>query len=690
MSSIESITTDTNISPIPNNEKAPLSPKKNTYSNISKPVGFSGSISSVRKNNSSTQPIINQQTSMPGKRKSFQGSFPNQINSSSANNNVLKLKYVPPIAGRVSLSPLNSTESFPSKSNSLAPTVPKTAAASRSRPSINRSTSKAKVESEKLVSSAKTASTPLSDNADRNVVSPKESSPSSRNGSTNAPDSPSISCKIEIATNSVDSTYICYEGYGGSSDEQLQSHCDPNDIFLDCDILSKEEANGKGKKHTYQTNPLHAGNSRLSISSMISLGSAPNVENKSSSTSTAVGLELQAALSEAESLGKDVVALKSNLSKKELQLSQCTQMLKNSFLRQAEVEDRASMLLEELHVFKFLNSIQEQKINELEQTISTNRMEHNESMSSKTRKHKAIVKKLTFERSEHEARTNAMISQLNEQMSLLQKMAMERMEVLEKDLMMERHKSAQKIESLERNISTDKLKYSRLMTENNALKAAAAAAAAQKLTPRGMKSNRPLREIDLNDRRTSLSRSYSKSLSKSGCESTSGSTLSTKSRSEESRDSLSSVTEHSTAKKIKRLQRDRRKSEISGHHVRLSMDSSFHSCDSDECSTETVSNKTEPRLSICCQEEEVSDEKDEEPEEVEEQLEDENVAALESSEISDDLENRQLDATSEFEILDCTDTYFIPSSTKEKERVKGSSLLVAAVPTSPILKNWSI
>jgi hypothetical protein len=127
------------------------------------------------------------------------------------------------------------------------------------------------------------------------------------------------------------------------------------------------------------------------------------------------------------------------------------------------------------------------------------------------------------------------------------------------------------------------------------------------------------------------------------------------------------------------------------------MDSSFHSCDSDECSTETVSNKTEPRLSICCQEEEVSDdEKDDEPEEVEEQLEDENVAALESSEISDDLENRQLDATSgceansEFEILDCTDTYFIPTTTKEKERVKGSSLLVAAVPTSPILKNWSI
>lgn len=44
-----------------------------------------------------------------------------------------------------------------------------------------------------------------------------------------------------------------------------------------------------------------------------------------------------------------------------------------------------------------------------------------------------IVKKLTLERSEHEARTNTMISQLNEQMSLLQKMAMERMEVPKND-----------------------------------------------------------------------------------------------------------------------------------------------------------------------------------------------------------------------------------------------------------------
>ena len=50
-------------------------------------------------------------------------------------------------------------------------------------------------------------------------------------------------------------------------------------------------------------------------------------------------------------------------------------------------------------------------------------------MSSKARKHKQMVKKMTAERNEQENRTNSMINQLNEQMSLLQKMAMERMEV---------------------------------------------------------------------------------------------------------------------------------------------------------------------------------------------------------------------------------------------------------------------
>ncbi len=240
---------------------------------------------------------------------------------------------------------------------------------------------------------------------------------------------------------------------------------------------------------------------------------------------------------------------------------------------------------------------------------------------------------------------------------------------------------------MERNISTDKIKYSRLLTENNALKAAAATSAAQKLTPRGMKSSRPLREIDLK----SISRSYSNSSSKSFCESTSGSTISSKSKSWESRDSVSSATEPTTAKK-KRLLREKRISDIGGNQSRLSLDSSIHSCDSD------CSNATERRSTGGDQEdEEVSDEVEEEVvEEVEEQLEDENVAALESSEVSDDIENRVTDGTtsaceanSELDLLENAEDSFVPSTLKEKERARGGTL-PKPVPTAPIMKNWSI
>ena len=369
---------DSNISPI-HSEKStsPLSPSmKKTFQSNNKPFGLSGSTSFARKSISSAPSINLVQTTIPSKRKSSQGIFTTNINTSlgSSNNINNKFKNAPSAAGRVSLSPLTPTEALPSKSNSLAPTVPKTSAASRSRPSISRSTSKMKIESEKTVAPpTQNTSIPRCDN--RNDMSFQEMSSSTR---IDVPDSPSVECEDKMATYSVDSTYICYDGYGGtfdSTDEQQHSHCDPNDIFLDCDLLSNEEGGGK-KKHIYHTNPLHAGNSRLSVSSAASQASNGLVniaENKA--TPNLISVELQAALNDAENMRKEVAALKSNLNKKELQLSQCTLMLKNSFLRQAEVEDRAGMLVEELHMFKFLSSIQEQKVNELEQAMSAYRME---------------------------------------------------------------------------------------------------------------------------------------------------------------------------------------------------------------------------------------------------------------------------------------------------------------------------
>jgi hypothetical protein len=84
---------------------------------------------------------------------------------------------------------------------------------------------------------------------------------------------------------------------------------------------------------------------------------------------------------------------------------------------------------EELHAMMFLNSIQEQKINELEQIISKDRLEQNETSLSRGKKHKAEVKKLASERASYEERANQMISDMGEQMGLLQSMAMTRIEV---------------------------------------------------------------------------------------------------------------------------------------------------------------------------------------------------------------------------------------------------------------------
>jgi len=94
----------------------------------------------------------------------------------------------------------------------------------------------------------------------------------------------------------------------------------------------------------------------------------------------------------------------------------------------------------ELHAMMFLNSIQEQKIIELEQMISKDRLEQNETSLSRGKKHKAEVKKLATERASYEERANQMISDMGEQMGLLQSMAMSRIEVLENDLMSERHR----------------------------------------------------------------------------------------------------------------------------------------------------------------------------------------------------------------------------------------------------------
>jgi hypothetical protein len=95
-----------------------------------------------------------------------------------------------------------------------------------------------------------------------------------------------------------------------------------------------------------------------------------------------------------------------------------------------EADDRAMCVQEELNAMMFLNDVQEQQLLELDQTMTSERLNMHESLSSRTRKHKAEVRKLTAEHTNYENQANQMMAQMTEQMEMLQKVAMSRIETL--------------------------------------------------------------------------------------------------------------------------------------------------------------------------------------------------------------------------------------------------------------------
>lgn len=84
---------------------------------------------------------------------------------------------------------------------------------------------------------------------------------------------------------------------------------------------------------------------------------------------------------------------------------------------------------EDANATKFMCSLQEQRIEELERQSSRERLDHNEALSEKSRKHRHAIKKLNQDRAAYEERADSMIKQMNEQMTQLQHMAMGRIEV---------------------------------------------------------------------------------------------------------------------------------------------------------------------------------------------------------------------------------------------------------------------
>lgn len=98
----------------------------------------------------------------------------------------------------------------------------------------------------------------------------------------------------------------------------------------------------------------------------------------------------------------------------------------------------AAMSNEEIQELRFVCSIQEQKIEQLENESSKNRIEQQETLTGRSKKYKSEISRLQKEKVEYEERANAMVHQMTDQMSKLQQMAMTRIEILEKEIIKER------------------------------------------------------------------------------------------------------------------------------------------------------------------------------------------------------------------------------------------------------------
>jgi hypothetical protein len=138
-------------------------------------------------------------------------------------------------------------------------------------------------------------------------------------------------------------------------------------------------------------------------------------------------------------LKEQVSSLREQLAVKDKELGVSKSESEALRARVSESDARCVAATEEVNAASFVSSLTEQKIEELETNMSRDRMEFNEALSQKSRRHKSMVKKLNHERAEYETRADQMIQQMQEQMGQLQVMAMGRIETLERDLMAQRH-----------------------------------------------------------------------------------------------------------------------------------------------------------------------------------------------------------------------------------------------------------
>lgn len=130
-----------------------------------------------------------------------------------------------------------------------------------------------------------------------------------------------------------------------------------------------------------------------------------------------------------DALSVDIANLRAILQSKEESYLRAERESTKLKQRETELEHSLQMASEEIQALQFSIAIMEQRILELEDGAAVARIEKNEALAHRTKKYKSAINKINKEKTDYEARANAMIMQLNEQMASLQTVAMERMEV---------------------------------------------------------------------------------------------------------------------------------------------------------------------------------------------------------------------------------------------------------------------
>lgn len=120
--------------------------------------------------------------------------------------------------------------------------------------------------------------------------------------------------------------------------------------------------------------------------------------------------------------------LKLELVERDNIISAQTEIIQGLTAEKITFVDREEMYTEDIKVKEFYMAIQDQKIDQLDNEVSTLRMKYHDA-TGKLKKYKLSLKQLSKEKEEFESKSNLMVSQLNEQMIQLQTLAVERIQV---------------------------------------------------------------------------------------------------------------------------------------------------------------------------------------------------------------------------------------------------------------------